>query len=345
MPNYGLPGVAIGQRTALVAGAVAVVVLAASVLGWRVVSSGDDAEGTEIVLRTERLGDGIVVGTRVRADGVLVGEVTEIAAVELGTQAITLAVDRSQLDGIDASMRVDYATSNLFGISEIQLRPGSGGAPLRAGSVIDLTGARAADAVDATMGNLLRSLSRLGDRTLTARLTDVLDQLATDVRAFTPLLQAMVVTARVVADNQTLPPSFQLEQLSSAVSGAAPFAGATIDVIDRVHRIEALRSNRPQFDATVEMIVEQLFPALENTMNHAGEQLPAYAAMAVPLLWAVANAVPDPQRSSADLAALIANLRSAMTDTDAGPVLNVDVDLRIAPVPMIPLLGGQVIPR
>ncbi|MFD4429056.1 MlaD family protein [Nocardia sp. NPDC058497] len=345
MPNYGLPGVAIQQRAAMVVGAVTVVAVAVGLLGWRVAGSGDEVAGTEIVLRTERLGDGIVVGTRVRADGVLVGQVTEIAPVGPGTQTITLDVDRAQLDGIDDSMRVDYATSNLFGISEIQLRPGRGGGPLRTGSVVDLTGARAADTVDATMGNLLRGLSTVGDQALAARLAVVLDQLATDIQAFTPLLQAMVVTARTVADNQTLPPSFQLEQLGTAIAGAAPFAGATVDVIDRVYRIDALRNDRARFDATVSMVVERLFPALQTTMTHASEQFPAYVAMAVPLLSAVANAVPDPQRSSADLTALLANLRSAMAETESGPVLNVDVDLRIAPVPMIPLLGGQVIPR
>ncbi|WP_336083367.1 MlaD family protein [Nocardia sp. SSK8] len=335
----------IGRRAAIVVGAVTVVAVAAGLLGWQVATRDDEIAGTEIVLRTERLGDGIVVGTRVRADGVLVGEVTEIAPLAPGKQTITLDVDGDQLAGIDDSMTVDYATSNLFGISEIQLRPGRGGAPLRAGSVVDLTGPRAGDAVDATMGSLLRGLSTVGDQALAARVAVVLDQLATDTRAFTPLLQAMVVTARTIADHQTMSPSFQLEQLGGALGGVAPFAGATVDVIDRVYRIDALRENRPRFDATVNMVVEQLFPALQTMMNHAGDQFPAYAAMAVPLLSAVANAVPDPQRSSAEVTALLANLRSAFTDSDAGPVLNVDVDLRIAPVPMIPLLAGQGVPR
>ncbi|WP_244198453.1 MlaD family protein [Nocardia neocaledoniensis] len=325
--------------------AVAVVAAAAGLLGWQVATHGEDVQGTEIVLRTQRLGDGIVVGTRVRADGVVVGKVTDIAPLSLGTQAITLDVDRSQLDGIDDSMKVDYGTSNLFGISEIQLRPGRGGAPLRTGSVVDLTGPRAADAVDATMGNLLRGLATVGDQALAARLAVVLDQLATDTRAFTPLLQAMVVTARTVADNQTLPPSFQLEQLGTTLVGAGQFAGATIDVIDRVTRIEVLRTGRARFDATIDMVTQQLFPGLQTMLYHAKEQFPAYAAMAVPVLDAVGRAVPDPQRSSAELTALLANLRSAFTDTESGPALNVDVDLRIAPVPMIPLLGGQVVPQ
>ncbi|MFB7878428.1 MlaD family protein [Nocardia sp. NPDC056064] len=345
MPNYGLPGVAIGQRAALVVGAVAVVAVAAGLLGWRVATHGEELAGIEVVLRTERLGDGIVVGTRVRADGVVVGKVTGIDPAGTGRQTVTLDVDRDQLAGIDDSMTVDYATSNLFGISEIQLRPGRGGAPLRSGSVVDLTGPRSGDAADATMGALLRGLSTVGDQALVARAAVVLDQLATDTEAFTPLLQAMVVAGRTVADHQTLPPSFQLEQLGTALGGVAPFAGATVDVIDRVYRIDALREDRPRFDATVSMVVEQLFPALQTMLNHAGEQFPAYAAMAVPLLSAVANAVPDPQRSSAELTALLANLRSAFSDSPAGPVLNVDVDLRIAPVPMIPLLAGQGVPR
>ncbi|MGW5575191.1 MlaD family protein [Nocardia thailandica] len=330
------------RRGALLTSGAAILAAVVVLAGVQFAGSADDTHGTEVVLRTERLGEGIVVGTRVRADGVLVGSVTEIAPGGAGNQLVTLDLDRGQLDGIDDSMRVDYATSNLFGISEIQLHAGRGGNPLRSGTVVDLTGARAADAVDATMGSLLRGLSRVGDQTLVTRVVGVLDQLATDVRAFTPLLEAVMVTAQVAADNHTLPTSYQLQQYGEALGGVAPFAGATVEVIDSVYRIEVLRTQREQFDSSVNMVIEQLFPGLQTAMYAAQDHFEAFAAMAVPILSAVARTVPTPRKSSEELTALLADLRAAMPDTPAGPVLNVDVDLRIAPVPVVPLLGEGV---
>lgn len=328
----------------MVVGTVAFVALAATGVGVGIAGSGSQTDGTAVVLRTEKLGDGITVGTRVRADGVLVGAVTDIAATGIGTQMVTLDLDRSQLDGIDDSLRVDFATSNLFGISEIQLRPGAGGAALEQGSLVDLTGARSADAVDATMGALLGGLSGITDQAMATRVATVIDTLATDVRAFSPLLQAVVTTAQITVDNRTMPTSRQLDEYGRMLSGLAPFAGSTVDVMDRLYRISVLRTDRARFDETIGVVVHQLFPGVQVVGASAEREFDEFAAMAVPLLAALARTVPHPQQSSADLAALIAGLRAAMPESPDGPVLNVDLDLRIAPVPVVPLLDA-VVPR
>lgn len=344
MPNYGLPGVAINRRRALIIGAVAIVTISACSIGTQALSE-NETEGTRVVLRTESLGDGIVAGTRVRADGVLVGRVTDIAPAERGTQTVTLHVAKDQLDGIDDSMRVDYATSNLFGISEIQLLPGKGGAPLRDGTVVDLTGARAADTFDATMGGLLRSLSNIGDQALVTRLAKVLEQMSTDVRAFTPLLEAMVVTGRTLADNQTLPLSYQIGRYGSVLAGGGTFAASIVDMIDVVYRVQILRDEREKFDDSIDMVVEELFPGVANLLYPARDQFSEYAAMAVPILSAAALTVPTPQQTSADLSALLSRLRSALRETPEGPVLALDVDLRITPAVLGPLLATPAVPR
>ncbi|MCP2292723.1 MlaD family protein [Nocardia amikacinitolerans] len=338
MPNYGMPGVAIDRKMSIRTGAVLLAAVVCVGAGWRVYDGVGAEDGLRISLHTEQIGDGVVAGTQVRADGVLVGEVAEIAPGQQGTQRITLRLEDSRLDGLDDSLRVDYATGNVFGISELALRAGPGGAPLRPGTVIDLTGTNAAHAYDATMGSLLRSVSRVSNEVLTAQLTSVLAQLAGDIRAFTPLLQSMVVLARTVADAQTLPLSYQLGQFGSALGGAAPFVGATLQVIDQVYRIPVLRTDRERFDATIDTVVERLFPAFEGTMYRAGDEFAEYAAMLTPVLAAAAGMVATPEQSSAELRELLDRMRSAMPETPEGPILNVDIDVRTVPV-LAPLLG------
>ncbi|WP_067687685.1 MlaD family protein [Nocardia jejuensis] len=342
MPNYAMAGVGLDRRRALLIGAAALVVIMVAIVAWRVRVATTSDGGLAIRLHTAQVGDGIVVGTQVRADGVRVGEVTAIEPDSVGTQSISVRVDGAKLDGLDDSLRVDYATSNLFGISEIELRSGPGGAPLRDGSVVELTGARAADAYDATMGSLLRSLGQVGGQVLTPELSNVLAQLAGDVRAFTPLLQALVVTARTFADTQRIPLSQQLGAYGTALSGLSGFAAATIAVIDQTYKIDALRDDRPRFDATIEMVVQQLFPGLQRTMYHADAAFSGYAALLVPILSAAAKTVPTPEQSGDELRELLDRLRAAMPDTPEGPVLNLDVDLRGVPGVAVPLLGAGV---
>lgn len=339
VPNYGMPGVAVSHRQAMRIGAAVLVVIVLLGIGGRMYSHGRTASGLRIVLHTNRIGDGVVTGTEVRADGVPVGKVEAITPDALGTQRITLRLDESRLDGLDDSLHVDYATANLFGISEVELRPGSGGAPLRGDSVIDLTGGRDPDVYDATMGSLLRSLARMNDGVLTPQLVSVIDQLGSQVKAFTPLLQAMVVLARTVADHQTMPLSTVLRGFGSALGGGADFIGATLRVIAQIYGIPVLREDRARFDATIGMVVEQLFPALQHTLNHAGNEFSGYAGLLTPILSSAARMVPTPDQSSTELSQLLDRLRTAMPDTPDGPVLNVDVDLRGVPV-LAPLLGG-----
>ncbi len=149
MPKYGMPGVAVDQQRTRLIGAVAfgvIVALLAAVVLYRELRTDD---GLQITLHTEQIGDGVLAGTPVRVDGVQVGTVAAITPDERGTQRITLRLNPSQLHGIDDSLRVDYAPANLFGISEIGLRRGSGGSALRDDTVIDLTGSNTDAVFDA----------------------------------------------------------------------------------------------------------------------------------------------------------------------------------------------------
>lgn len=329
MPKYGMPGVAADRRSARRVGALVVAVLVVVTLagyGYRELTSD---RGLLIALRTEQIGDGVVAGTLVRVDGVQVGSVTAIAPAGRGTQEISLSLDDERLYGIDDSMRVDYAPANLFGISEIELLPGSGGAPLRSGAVVDLTGRRAADVYDATMGALLRSLSQTSGTVFTADMARVISQAAADVKAFTPLAEALITAGRVIADHQSMPANELVGRLGPAFQGGGQFAGATIEVLDQIVDIDVLRTDRADYDAGVKALTGDILPALTDTVTSAG-QLSGYTDMLAPTLNLLALAVPDPQQSAADLRTLLTRLGLAFRDGPQGPVLDLEAEIGTA---------------
>ncbi|MBF6072274.1 MCE family protein [Nocardia farcinica] len=340
MPEYGLPGVAADRTRARTLGLVlvALVVVVALVTGlYRGLRSED---GLRITLRTEQIGDGVTEGTQVRVDGVLAGEVTAIAPDERGTQRIDLRLDADALPGIDDSLRLDYAPANLFGISELELLRGPGGAPLRAGTVVDLTGPRAGDVYDATMGAILRSLSQVGETAFSPRLATVIAQISADVQAFTPLVQALITVARTIADHQTMPASELLGNLGPAFDGGGEFAGATIRILDQFHDIRILRTDQNRYDVGVGALTGSILPGLATTVSTAGEELAEATDMLAPMLAVLAQMVPRPAQSGAELRELLGRLRAAMPETPDGPVLNLEVELAHVPGLAVPLLGG-----
>ncbi|GAB0107739.1 hypothetical protein JMUB6875_67380 [Nocardia sp. JMUB6875] len=331
---------AVDRKRALTVGAIALALVIAVAAGWSLYRSQQAEPGLPISLRTEEIGDGVLVGTEVRANGMVVGKVTDIAPDQHGTQQISLRLDDTKLFGLDDSLQVDYAPANLFGISEIELRRGTGGSPLRSGTVLDFTGPRASDVYDATMGSILRSASQVGGSVLTPQMASVIAQAAADTAAFTPLVQALIVAQRTIADNQTMPMSQLFGALGPAFDGGGKFAGATVQVIDLLRSIQRLQADRGSYDQGVSLVTGQLLPALSKAFSQAGVQLSGTTDTLAPVLTTLARMVPQPQLSSEQLRELLQRLRAAMPDNGQGPVLNLEVDLRNVPAIAVPLLGG-----
>lgn len=334
-----MPGVAADRRTSRLTGAIILGVIAAVLLATVAYRHLRTDEGLRIALHTEQLGDGISAGSQVRIDGVTVGEVAAVTPGERGTQQISLLLDEHRLHGVDDSLAVDYAPTNLFGIAELELHRGSGGAPLRAGAVLDLTGPHADRVYDATMSAILRSLSQVGMTVTSPQMATVVSQLAADFKAFTPLVQALITVAKTIADNQDVAPSELFGRLGPAFDGGGQFAGATMQVIDTLSEIRVTQVDKDRYDIGVGVIGGSILPALTTTLNTAGGHFAETTDMLAPMLLALAQMSPSPQRTGAELTALLQNLRGAMPDGPDGPVLNLDVELGAVPGIAVPLFG------
>ncbi|MEV6071396.1 mammalian cell entry protein [Nocardia sp. NPDC052001] len=338
MPAFGMPGVTASPTGARRAGVIATAVAVALLAGWRIAPFGPDPDTMSVTLLTDKVGAGIESGVDVRLDGVKVGTVSGIANAGTGRQRINLQLTRSQLFGLTDNLSIAYAPGNLFGISELTLRTGTGGRRLDDAAVVDLTGAEAGRVVDATISTLLQSLGQLTTQVLTPRLATVLSQISGDLKAFTPLLQTIVATAQQVADTQRLPSSFLLQQYGSTLSGLPYTTDGLLRVLDAFYNAPDLKSDadREKFDASVVLVRDHIDAALPTLLNTARPYFNGYTDALAPVLTAFAHAAPP----AAEVTELLDRLRAAMPDTPDGPVLRLDVALRGVPGLAVPLLQG-----
>ncbi|MEV6279509.1 mammalian cell entry protein [Nocardia sp. NPDC051832] len=341
MPNYAIPGVTMGRRGARVVGALALAVAAVAALTLRAGLDDTPEDILRLQLRTEQIGQGVIPGTRVRLDGVMVGSVSEIEPVGQGQQLLTLDLDRSQTATLTDALSVDYAPENLFGISAVTLRAATGGAPLRDGSVVDLSGDNAAKVNDVTMGALLQALTETSTDVLTPQLSDLLHQFSSQLRSFTPLFEAIIALSTAVADTQRYPSDYLLDQYAAFFAGAGEFTSATFRLVNAVMNIEIFVTDRPRYDAFIDMVVNGALPAIGKVGAASQLYLNGYTTAATPVVAAIAATVPDPKRSKAEMDELVRRLQQMFVDTPDGPALNVAVTLRGMPGLAVPLLGQQ----
>ncbi|MFI6866749.1 MlaD family protein [Nocardia sp. NPDC050406] len=325
----------ISHLGARLTGLVAVVLAVCTGVAVTVVGQQDRSDGLRLQLRTDQVGDGVTAGTHVIFDGVDVGRVTAVDPAANGRQLVSVELDRAQVTGLTDTVQLEYAARNLFGITAVALRSGNGGQALRDGSILDLTGRTA----DATMGTLLRSLTETSDKVFTPELTAMLTRISADLRAFTPILRAMIDLGRTVADTQRYASSYLIDQYAQLLDGTGQFASSTFVLLHNVLEIEPFVTDRPGYDAGVAMINDELFPGIASTLHTAHTQLGGYADLAAPLLAAIAATVTAPQRSQAELTELLSRLDRLFADTPQGPRLQVSIGLRGLPGLGVPLLG------
>ncbi|MFE3229386.1 MlaD family protein [Nocardia sp. NPDC059228] len=343
MPAYGFPGVAVRPRGARITGCVAVALVALALVAWRVAPTRGDENRLDVTLLTEQIGEGITDSTAVRLDGVKVGSVSSIEAAGVGWQRIGVRLDKSQLFGLTDAVSVAYTPGNLFGISELDLTPGAGGTELRNGAIVDLTGANANRAYDATLSTLLRSVGQLSTDVLTPKFTSVVNKIAHDTRAFTPLFQAIVTTATSVADSQRYATSFLLGQFGDALAGVPPTLDGGFRMLNGPFVNEYLQSDeyREKANAIIDLVANQLIPQVAAAAGTARPYFQGYTEnVFAPLLNTLAASVSAPERSARDLSVLLDRLGAAFHNGPDGSVLNIDVTLRGVPALAQPLLGG-----
>ncbi|MGW4247733.1 MlaD family protein, partial [Nocardia sp. NPDC004722] len=296
--------------------------------GWRAWPASVPPDDLHVALLVGRVGAGVAPGTDVRLDGVRVGSVTAIDAAGGGRQRITLDLNGSQLFGLTDAVALDYAPGNLFGISSVELRSGTGGSALADGVTVDLTG-DSGRVRDATLATLLKSTGTLTDRVLTPELVELLRRFAHDVDGFIPLLQAVGTTARSFAETQQLPPSLLFDRYGSALTGLPPMLTGGLAVLWASYANAHLKTDEQvqRYGEMFDRIRGDLLPVATAMLGTSQQYFQGLMPMGSVILDRIAASVSTPERSSQQLTDLLTRLGAAFHDSPDGPVLDTSVQL------------------
>ncbi|WP_280436113.1 MlaD family protein [Nocardia carnea] len=333
MPAYSLPGTEVSPRRARILGVFVVALALVAFVGHRMAPSGMPAGQLQVALLTAQIGEGVAAGTAVRLDGVRVGSVSSIDRIGSGRQRISLSLQSSQLFGLTDGLSVDFAMGNLFGISAVDLHSGDGGTILTDGATIDLTGHNADRLRDATLAALLESTGGLTTDVLTPKLAALLATAARDVRALSPILQAIGTTVRSFTDTQQMPTSLLFHRLGATLEGVPALISGGVEVLYSAYTNEYL-STPEHMDRYGRMFADlqsRLLPATAQTLSTGRHYFAEFVPLMTAMLDRLSSSVGTPQRSGRQLSDLLDRLGTAFTDTPNGPVLNATADLEVVP--------------
>lgn len=171
-----------------------------------------------VVIDTPYVGQGVTKGTPVVIHGVTVGEVTGVSSSPSGAVRLNADLQEKPVDGLTEAMKIDFRPVNYFGVTGINLIPGTGGQRLRDGTQISTL----------PEGNftIQALLSRLGEEStgvLTPQFIQVIDKATRYTDGLNPLIETMLIAANAVARVQTVSTK-QLLTNTTGLSVAFPSA-------------------------------------------------------------------------------------------------------------------------
>ncbi|MGX9293458.1 MlaD family protein [Tsukamurella paurometabola] len=203
------------QRVFFTVGIATIAVILIAVLAG-VISSRIPASDPRLALTVESadVGPGVKAGTRVTLRGVPVGEVESVVIPRAGQARVAIKLDRGSLRGLTDALSVRYQPGNYFGVTEMALVPGRGGADLRSGSTL-----RPRSSND-TISDLLTRSAVSVSGVITPKLIEVTKKATEYTQAITPLLQVAFSVEQQNARSVKVPIGTTLRTVRSTLDGA-----------------------------------------------------------------------------------------------------------------------------
>ncbi|MFV8229998.1 MlaD family protein [Mycolicibacterium peregrinum] len=210
---------------------VAICVLAFAVAAFALPIGKHSADSVRIAIESPYVGQGVDVGTELMLHGVRVGEVTAVTNLAGGQVRLDADVQREPTTELTDTVGIDFRPANYFGVTGINLRPGTGGRALSDGSVVATT-----PIGDFTLQTLLSRLGAISHGVVTPQLIDVIQKVTDYTDALDPALETFLVVAGAFADVQTVSTA-QLLTNATGLSVAFPgFLNAATAVGDNFHK-------------------------------------------------------------------------------------------------------------
>lgn len=187
------------------------------------------ADRLSLAIDTPYVVQGVVAGTAVIMHGVEIGKVTSITTLPGGGVRLDADLQPKPVAGLTDTMQIDFRPANYFGVTGVNITPGTGGQALRDGMRIDTV-----PKGNFTLQALLTRLGQLSTGVITPQLVSVIDRATRYTDAMNPLIETMLIAADAVAQIQTVPTARLLTNTTGLSVAFPGLLNATTDVGDYV---------------------------------------------------------------------------------------------------------------
>jgi hypothetical protein len=184
--------------------------------------AGRPANQISVVIDLPYLGQGVTTGTAMTMHGVKVGEVTSVASLPNGSVRLNAELNQQPTAALTDSLGLDFRPANYFGVTAVNLVPGTGGQSLHDGTKL-----ATAPKGNFTLQALLYRLGEITGGVVTPQLVRVIDRATRYTDGLNPLIETVLVAADAVTKVQTVSTK-QLLRNTAGVSVAFP---ATLDAL------------------------------------------------------------------------------------------------------------------
>lgn len=193
--------------------------------------AGRADDRVSVTIDTPYVVQGVSPGTAVVMHGVEVGKVTSVSSVPGQGARLDVGLQKTPVAGLTDAMQIDFRPTNYFGVTGVNITPGTGGQALRDGMQINTV-----PKGNFTIQALLSRLSELSAKVITPQLIDVIDRTTRYTDALNPLIETLLITTNAVAEVQTVPTARLLSNTTGLSVVFPSLLNGTTDVGDAVAR-------------------------------------------------------------------------------------------------------------
>ena len=250
-------------RTLTIIGA-AVVLCCVAAAGLYMVNpfGGRANDRISVVIDTPYAVQGVDKGTPVVMHGVEVGKVTGVSSLPGGAVRLNASLQETPVAGLTDTLGIDFRPANYFGVTGINLTPGTGGRALRDGTRINTV-----PKGNFTLQALLSRLGQLSTGVITPQLITVIDRATRYTDALDPLIETVLIATDSLAKVQRVPTARLLANTTGLSVAFPSFINAAADGGDAFAHADKNWMHKGIGDLSEEEVHSFLIPTINAGSN------------------------------------------------------------------------------
>ncbi|WP_018178675.1 MlaD family protein [Jongsikchunia kroppenstedtii] len=337
------------RRVTVIAALVVVAVVVVTTVAGITLSGNGNEGSVHFSIDTPNVAPGVKPGTKVILHGAEVGSITDVTAIHGNQVRLAVRLADGKARGLTDSFSIDFRPANYFGVTALNLTPGTGGGRLHN----DQRYPRISTG-DYTMSTMIERGSIIAVDTLSNQMVQILDKVLQYTDGLTPLMHAGLIFTDLIAKTQKALPANLIQNADAILDTTPDFMRQTIDGMFTVFQGKYNRQPDGTIAPNLEVLAHSdqglalgsgsLFSAVGKLLkSHSADLTPA-----VTEVKAFSDVVPgmlDGGSIGPNLRTVLARLTAAFGGTGGNPSLRLRIIVDDLPSIAAPLSLAGLIPQ